>query len=194
MPYRTPPFKYSILKHVSNVNTLSLYEIHKILLKYIKILLCRYVETGVTSYLNFSNPAITQIPITQDDTTITIGVRVKAAAGAWGAWDDFYLSKSDKEYLKDCTVTFDNGDTITVKEGQTIGSEEAIPEVSREGYNFIGWYTEAEYVNRVATIEKGHTGDITLYAKFTKVNPIQDIIKNVIEVVSTIIKHIFGWR
>lgn len=220
------------------------------------------VETGVTSYLNFSNPTIAQIPVAQDNTTITIGVRVKAAAGAWGAWDDFYLSKSDKEYLKDCTVTFDNGYTITVKEGQTIGNDEIIPEVLKEGYNFIGWYTEdgekltkdtvitdditvsaryevityniiyvtgdgctnnnpatytiedtiqlenvaksgytfegwyteAEYVNRVTTIESGNTGDITLYAKFTKVNPIQDIIKNVIKVVSTIIKHIFGWR
>lgn len=49
-------------------------------------------------------------------------------------------------------------------------------------------------LEQLSYIEKGHTGDITLYAKFTKVNPIQDIIKNVIKVVSTIIKHIFGWR
>lgn len=220
-------------------------------------------KTGVTSYLNFANPSVTDIPVTEDNTTITIGVRVKAAAGAWGAWDDFYLSKSDKVYQKDCTVSFDNGDTVVVKEGETIGDATVIPKLTKNGYTFLGWYTEdgeqltkdtvitddisvtarfevitynityitgdncsndnnpktytvedtiileepvkkgytfegwyaeAEYVNKVTTIESGNTGDITVYAKFVKVNPVQDIIKNVIKVVHTIIKHIFGWR
>ena len=31
---------------------------------------------------------------------------------------------------------------------------------------FDGWYTEPEFINKVEQIEKGSTGDITLYAKF----------------------------
>ncbi|MGN0351167.1 MAG: glycosyl hydrolase 53 family protein, partial [Roseburia sp.] len=51
-------------------------------------------ETGVTSWQNWSHPVIEDIEITEDNTTITVGVKVDAAAGAWGAWDDFYLYQS----------------------------------------------------------------------------------------------------
>ncbi len=51
-------------------------------------------ETSVTSWQNWSNPVITDIEVTEDDTTIVVGVKVDAAAGAWGAWDDFYLYQS----------------------------------------------------------------------------------------------------
>lgn len=47
-------------------------------------------QTGVTSWQNWDNPVITDITI-PEDAQVTVGVKVEAAAGAWGAWDDFYL-------------------------------------------------------------------------------------------------------
>ncbi|MGN1179995.1 MAG: glycosyl hydrolase 53 family protein [Suilimivivens sp.] len=47
-------------------------------------------QTGVTSWQNWDNPVITDIEIPAD-AQVTVGVKVEAAAGAWGAWDDFYL-------------------------------------------------------------------------------------------------------
>lgn len=38
----------------------------------------------------------------------------------------------------------------------------------REGYTFDGWYTEASFVTKVTEITGLSTGDVTLYAKWTK--------------------------
>lgn len=39
----------------------------------------------------------------------------------------------------------------------------------RKGYRFCGWYTEKEpYINKIERIERGSTGNITLYAKWEK--------------------------
>ncbi len=51
-------------------------------------------ETGVTSWQNWANPEVADITVKEDGTEVTIGVSVKAPAGAWGAWDDFYLYKT----------------------------------------------------------------------------------------------------
>lgn len=37
---------------------------------------------------------------------------------------------------------------------------------TREGYTFLGWYKESNFVNRVTKIEKGTTGNKTFYAKW----------------------------
>ena len=51
-------------------------------------------ETGVTGWQNWDNPEITDITVTEDGTEVTIGISVTAQAGAWGAWDDFYLYRT----------------------------------------------------------------------------------------------------
>ncbi len=48
-------------------------------------------ETGVTSWQNWENPEVKEILVYKDGTELTVGVSVQAQAGAWGAWDDFYL-------------------------------------------------------------------------------------------------------
>ena len=52
------------------------------------------VDTGVTGWQNWANPEVTDITVTADGTEVTVGVSVKAQAGAWGAWDDFYLYRT----------------------------------------------------------------------------------------------------
>lgn len=48
----------------------------------------------MNGWQNWSNPEIKDITITKDDTEIVLGIRVKASAEAWGAWDDMYLYKT----------------------------------------------------------------------------------------------------
>ena len=49
---------------------------------------------GMNGWQNWSNPEIKDITITKDDTEIVLGIRVKASAEVWGAWDDMYLYKT----------------------------------------------------------------------------------------------------
>src|SRR5699024_9426060 len=38
-----------------------------------------------------------------------------------------------------------------------------LPEIESEYYEFIGWYTDENYANCIETVEKGSTGNLTLY-------------------------------
>lgn len=40
----------------------------------------------------------------------------------------------------------------------------------RDGYDFEGWYTDADYQEQITAIETGRTGDLTLYAKWALTN------------------------
>lgn len=48
----------------------------------------------MNGWQNWSNPEIQNITITKDNTEVTLGIRVKASANAWGAWDEMYLYKT----------------------------------------------------------------------------------------------------
>ncbi|MCM1165301.1 MAG: glycosyl hydrolase 53 family protein [Lachnospiraceae bacterium] len=48
----------------------------------------------VTSWQNWDNPVITGIEI-PEGAEVVVGVKVDAAAKAWGAWDDFTLTEAD---------------------------------------------------------------------------------------------------
>lgn len=45
----------------------------------------------VTTWVNWKNPTISDIKVT--DGTLTIGIRVKSNGGSWGTFDDFTLNK-----------------------------------------------------------------------------------------------------
>jgi arabinogalactan endo-1,4-beta-galactosidase len=49
--------------------------------------------TGVNGWVNWSNPKIQNILVTNG--TLTIGANIKANGGAWGSLDDFYLYRVD---------------------------------------------------------------------------------------------------
>ena len=53
------------------------------------------VQTKVTSWQNWENPTIENISV-PEGAQVTVGVKVEAAAGAWGAWDDFYLHEASE--------------------------------------------------------------------------------------------------
>lgn len=57
------------------------------------------------------------------------------------------------------------------KKTYTIDSKTfTLPKPSKKGYDFDGWYRDAKYKKRVDKIQKGRTGNITLYAKWVRCN------------------------
>ncbi len=78
------------------------------------------------------------------------------------------------EALKTYTITYvldggvnnsANPSTYT-EQSDTVILQDAV----RDGYQFDGWYSDPQYTVRVTQIEKGSTGDITLYAKWNEIS------------------------
>jgi len=76
-------------------------------------------------------------------------------------------------YLRNYRITY-----VTDEEGLSyygkgpvgdynIETEVTFPIAAKRGYKFEGWYTDENFTNRITKIEKGSTGDITVYPKFS---------------------------
>ena len=57
----------------------------------------------------------------------------------------------------------------------TEGTGLVLTDATKEGYNFVGWYTEEACINKITEILADQTGDITLYAKFAKIPEVYNI-------------------
>lgn len=74
------------------------------------------------------------------------------------------------------TITYvlnDGGNAETNPSGYTYGAGvQSFADAVRQGYTFGGWFTDPAFaeLSRVTSLSEGHTGDVTLYAKFTE-NP-----------------------
>lgn len=93
--------------------------------------------------------------VTVDSSEVTIHAVVK-----------YTLQYSEPDEEKLCTITFDANDGTTpdayakVVSGSAIGT---LPELTREGYTFLGWYTEKDGGVQVTT-STVITEDLTIYA------------------------------
>ena len=66
-----------------------------------------YTEnTSVSDWQNWTNPTISEIKVTKNNTEVTVGIYMKANPEGWGSWDDFYLQKT-----ADLTAEEDPGNT-----------------------------------------------------------------------------------
>lgn len=63
-------------------------------------------------WANWQNPEVADIEITKDNTTVEVGCKMTTTAGAWGAWDNFYLIKTGE--IEE-TKPEQKSQTITVK-------------------------------------------------------------------------------
>lgn len=76
----------------------------------------------------------------------------------------------EKVELETYNITYElNGGTQNEANPKTYQKSEldimlAVP--SREGYQFVGWYTDAAFTEQVTVIAAGCTGDVELYAKW----------------------------
>ena len=70
------------------------------------------------------------------------------------------------------TITFNanGGSEVSTIEYYNESEEITLPEPTKEGYNFIGWYEDENFTGeKVITIAKGTARNITLYAKWEKI-------------------------
>ena len=77
-------------------------------------------------------------------------------------------------------VTFDAmGGTVNGYDKQLVKDQYKIPAFSgyvptRDGgYIFAGWYSDAEFTTKVEAVDTASATDLTLYAKFTKIDDIK---------------------
>ena len=67
-------------------------------------------------------------------------------------------------------ITYElDGGTHSNPATYTEGTGLVLADASKDGYTFIGWYTDSFYTDKITEISAEKTGDITLYAKFTKI-------------------------
>ncbi len=72
--------------------------------------------------------------------------------------------------LEEYTITYHNANGVTNTNATTYTVETntfEIFDISKNGYNFDGWYSDSEFGTQVSEIFKGTTGNIDLYAKWT---------------------------
>lgn len=72
------------------------------------------------------------------------------------------------ESLVDYSVTFhaNGGIHDNLLSMYTVEDDVILEDATKEGYEFMGWYTDASYTSPITTIKSGSTGDLALYAQF----------------------------
>ena len=66
-------------------------------------------------------------------------------------------------------ITYHNVDGATNSNPASYDVEDqplSLSDASKDGYRFLGWYTDAAFTNKISEIAIGTTGDVTLYAKW----------------------------
>lgn len=86
---------------------------------------------------------------TKDGKTVTLYAQWRLQG-----YDISYVLKGGIQNSKNPTVYYINSKTIKLKAP------------TKEGYRFLGWYTDAKYKNKITKIQKGTQKDFTLYAKW----------------------------
>ncbi len=70
--------------------------------------------------------------------------------------------------LANLTYNVDGGENGPNPKTYVVGKGAKLSDPFKEDYTFDGWFTDSEYTNQVTEISTEQTGDLTLYAKFTR--------------------------
>ncbi|CBK73963.1 Arabinogalactan endo-1,4-beta-galactosidase [Butyrivibrio fibrisolvens 16/4] len=141
--------------------------------------------TGVTGWQNWANPQVEEIKVNADGTTVKVGVSVKAIAGGWGAWDDFYLYRTgDVSEEVEPGKEDDNGEV----ENPSENNDEPTPTVTP---------TPEDKPKEDEKVDPAKEAQVVIeqVVKCVKkvVEVIKPVIKPIIKVVTNILKKLFGW-
>lgn len=102
---------------------------------------------------------------------------VVAVTGYDVAWEEKQLTRVTEDVIVNAVITPTVYKITYILDGGTIPYNAPwqytietetfdLPVPQRDYYSFEGWYTEDTFVNRVAQIPQGSTGNVTLYAKW----------------------------
>lgn len=102
---------------------------------------------------------------------------VVAVTGYDVSWEEKQLTRITEDVIVNAVITPTVYEITYILDGGTIPYNAPrqytietetfeLPVPQRDYYSFEGWYTEDTFVNRVAQIPQGSTGNVTLYAKW----------------------------
>ena len=102
---------------------------------------------------------------------------VVAVTGYDVAWEEKQLTRVTEDVIVNAVITPTVYEITYILDGGTIPYNAPrqytietetfdLPAPQRDCYSFEGWYTEDTFVNRVAQVSQGSTGNVTLYAKW----------------------------
>lgn len=101
---------------------------------------------------------------------LTVTIHVAGDAEAWGTIDDVYLYSTEAYETYKINYILNGGtnndqNLVSYDKTQTV----TFKNPTRAGYTFEGWYTDAGFSKQITLIEAGTTGEITVYAKWNKI-------------------------
>ena len=70
------------------------------------------------------------------------------------------------------TITYVDGGTHSNPLTYTIRDQITFTAPTKDGFEFVGWYSDENFVNTITSISKGSTGDIAIYAKWKELRTI----------------------
>ena len=93
------------------------------------------------------------------------------------AWEEKQLTRVTEDVIVNAVITPTVYEITYILDGGTMPADAPrqytietetfdLPVPQRDYYSFEGWYTEDTFVNRVAQVPQGSTGNVTLYAKW----------------------------
>ena len=109
----------------------------------------------------------------EETQAFTLNTKVMGDMTVYAAWEE-------EAVVNMCVVTFDTNSGIAVgameiTQGNSFNDDGyVLPETTREGYNFLGWYTDSELTQTFTPTTKVMES-ITLYAKWEKASIYKDI-------------------
>ena len=140
--------------------------------------------TAVTGWQNWANPQVEEIKVTADGTVVNVGVSVKAVAGGWGAWDDFYLYRTgDVDEEVEPGKEDDNGDIDNPGENNDDPTPTITPNPDDN--------KDDEKVDPAKDAQVVMEQVVKCVKEIVKV--IQPVIKPIVKAITNIFKKIFGW-
>ena len=136
----------------------------------------RFIPVEYKATFKAGDTVVAEIPFTVETESITPPA-VPTRTGYTGAWESFTLGMENITVnavytIVPYTITYNNVNGATNRNPAGYDVEDqslALLDPSKVGYDFLGWYTDAEFTNKLTKIAVGTTGNIELWAKWEAV-------------------------
>ena len=117
----------------------------------------------------FRSPKAEGIAASTGDKLI-VTIHVAGDAEAWGTIDDVYLYSTEAYETYKINYIL-NGGTNNDQNPASYDKTQTVTfkNPTRSGYTFEGWYKDSGFTKQITLIEAGTTGEITVYAKWNKI-------------------------
>ena len=126
-------------------------------------------ETSLAGWKVWQQPKAEGIAASTGD-KLTVTIHVAGDAEAWGTIDDVYLYSTEAYETYKINYIL-NGGTNNDQNPASYDKTQTVTfkNPTRSGYTFEGWYKDSGFTKQITLIEAGTTGEITVYAKWNKI-------------------------